>query len=175
MVKLAKEIDEPDKLRIEDESVEEDEKNTDFHKGPIEVFDGGEDTEERVKMPHSEMREKSEVASVEEGHDIERDGLDRALKSALETQVIVCADQWLSVFSDYVGRLGNEQEAKHKGIFKDIRFYPVLNFGHFWALPSLLTFHNVNNDGQSIFLGGGGNTTEKKDKREQNNIVRVFW
>ena len=42
----------------------------------------------------------------------ERDELHRALKSAHETQVLVCADEWLSVFTDYVGRLGNEQEAK---------------------------------------------------------------
>ena len=60
------------------------------------------------------------------------------------------------------------------GIFKDVRFYPIMNCGHFLALPSPLTFLKVNNDGQSIFLGGGGGTTEKKDKREQNNIVRVF-
>ena len=56
-------------------------------------------------------------------------------------------------------------------------FTPILNFGHFWALPSPSTFHNVNNDGQSIFLGRGGRTTEKKDKREQNNSssgVQVF-
>ena len=31
-----------------------------------------EDTDERVKMPHTEMCEKSEVTSVEEGHDVER-------------------------------------------------------------------------------------------------------
>jgi len=36
----------------------------------------------------------------------------RALRSALETQVFVCADEWLSVFTDCVGRLGNEQEAE---------------------------------------------------------------
>ena len=44
--------------------------------------------------------------------ELERDGLHRALRSALETQVLVCADEWLSVFTDYVGRLGNEQEAE---------------------------------------------------------------
>ena len=27
---------------------------------------------------------------------------------SIETQVIVCSDEWLSIFSDYVGRLGNE-------------------------------------------------------------------
>ena len=55
------------------------------------------------------------------------------------------------------------------GIFKDVRFYSILNFGHFWAPPSPLTFHKINNDGQSIFLGrvGGGEITEKKNKREQ--------
>ena len=26
----------------------------------------------------------------------------------------MCADEWLSVFSDYVGRLGKEPEAEHK-------------------------------------------------------------
>ena len=51
----------------------------------------------------------------------ERDELHRALKSALETQVLVCADEWLSVFSDYVGRLGNEQEAEHKKLEHDVK------------------------------------------------------
>ena len=33
------------------------------------------------------------------------------------------------------------------GNFKDVRFYSILNFGHFWApsLVTLLTFKNVNN------------------------------
>ena len=44
--------------------------------------------------------------------ELERDGLHRALRNALKTQVLVCADEWLSVFTDYVGRLGNEQEAE---------------------------------------------------------------
>jgi len=34
----------------------------------------------------------------------------------LKHKVIVCSDEWLSVFSDYVSRLGNEQEAKHKEV-----------------------------------------------------------
>ena len=72
MVKLAKEIDEPDKLRIEGESVDANEKNTDGNKGPDKVFDEGEDTDERVKTPYTEMCEKSKVTSVEEGHDVER-------------------------------------------------------------------------------------------------------
>ena len=60
-------------------------------------------------------------------------------------------------------------KGQDKGIFKDVQFYPILNFGHFWATlfsrcfysimnfghfcppPSPLTFHNVINDGQSIF------------------------
>ena len=46
--------------------------------------------------------------------EFERDEVHRALKSDLETQVFVCADEWLSVFTDYVGRLGNEEEAEHK-------------------------------------------------------------
>ena len=71
-VKLAKEIDEPDKLRIEGESVDANEKNSDGNKGPDEVFDEGEDTDERVKTPYTEMCEKSKVTSVEEGHDVER-------------------------------------------------------------------------------------------------------
>ena len=62
-----------------------------------------EGTEERVLTSHTEMCEVCEVASVEEGHDFERDEVHRALKSALEAQVIVCSDEWLSVFSDYVG------------------------------------------------------------------------
>ena len=33
---------------------------------------GGEDTDERVKIPHTEKCEKSEVASVKEGHYVER-------------------------------------------------------------------------------------------------------
>ena len=49
-----------------------------------------EGTEERVLTSHTEMCEVCEVASVEEGHDFERDELHRALKSALEAQVIVC-------------------------------------------------------------------------------------
>ena len=44
--------------------------------------------------------------------EFERDELHRALRRALETQVLVCADEWLSFFTDYVGRLGNEQEAE---------------------------------------------------------------
>ena len=35
------------------------------------VKDGGEDTEERVKMPHSEMCKESEITSVEEGYDVD--------------------------------------------------------------------------------------------------------
>ena len=65
--------------------------------------DGAEDTDERVMTSHSEMCKGCESASVEEGHDFERNVLHRALQSALETQVIVCADEWLSVFSDCVG------------------------------------------------------------------------
>ena len=68
-------------------------------------------------MPHTEKCVRSEVTSMEEGRDVdafERDELDRALKSALKTHVIVCADECLSVFTSYVGRLGNEQEAKDK-------------------------------------------------------------
>ena len=38
-VKLAKEVDDPDKMRIEGESVNADEKNTDGNKGPDEIFD----------------------------------------------------------------------------------------------------------------------------------------
>ena len=46
-------------------------------------------------------RQKSELS----GADFERDELHRALKSALETQVLVCAVEWISFFffSDYVG------------------------------------------------------------------------
>ena len=62
-MKLAKEIDWPDKLRIEGESVDADEKNTDGSKGPDEVFDEGEDTEERVMTLRTEKCEKSEVIS----------------------------------------------------------------------------------------------------------------
>jgi len=46
-VKLAKQIDEPDKLRNEGESVDANEKNTDGNKGPDEVFDEGEVHKER--------------------------------------------------------------------------------------------------------------------------------
>ena len=98
------------------------------------------------------LRHCRRARGEEEGHDSERDELHRALKSALETQVIACSNEWLSVFSDYVGsamrpttmhaeggaerqdsvtnglrqidchlsndvgRLGNEQEAKHKEV-----------------------------------------------------------
>ena len=57
------------------------------------------------------------------------------------------------------------------GIFKDVRFYPILNFGHFWAPLFSRCFYPIMNFGH--FGGGGGGTTENKDKREQNNIVRV--
>ena len=85
-----------------------------------------------------------------------------------------------------------------QGIFKDVRFYPMLNFGHFgaplfslcfytimnfghfWAPSSPLTFHNVKNHG-----GGGAeeepgktnrNETTKKDTGGgTNNVFRVFW
>ena len=55
-------------------------------------------------------------------------------------------------------------------------FLPHKEFWPFLGPTSLLTFHNVNNDGQSILGSGGagGGTTEKKDRKEQNNIVRVF-
>ena len=49
-------------------------------------------------------RQKSKLSEA----DFTRDELHRALKSALETQVLMCSDEWLCVFSDYVGRLGNE-------------------------------------------------------------------
>ena len=62
-----------------------------------------EGTEERVLTSHTEMCEVCEVASVEEGHDFERDELHRALKSALEAQVIVCLTSGSAFFSDYVG------------------------------------------------------------------------
>ena len=59
MVKLAKESVESGKLRIEDESVDEDAKNTDDNEGPDEVFDGGENTDERVKnVAQRDVREK---------------------------------------------------------------------------------------------------------------------
>ena len=71
MEKLAKEIDEPDKLRIEGESEDADEKNTDGNKSPDEVFDEREDTDERVKKLHTEMCKMSKVSSVKEGHDVD--------------------------------------------------------------------------------------------------------
>ena len=61
-----------------------------------------------------ESKEQCQLQAVTCESDAKRDELHRALKSALETQVLVCADEKLSVFSEYVGRLGNEQEAKHK-------------------------------------------------------------
>ena len=63
-------------------------------------------------------------------------------------------------------------------------FLPHNEFWPFLGSPSPLTFHKVNNDGQTNFWGrkGGGGTTEKKDKREQNTayarlgvlVFRVF-
>ena len=53
---------------------------------------------------NANSRQKSELS---EAH-FTRDELHRALKSALESQVLMCSDEWLCVFSDYVGRLGNE-------------------------------------------------------------------
>ena len=48
---------------------------------------------------NANSRQKSELSEA----DFTRDELHRALKSALETQVLMCSDEWLSVFSDYVG------------------------------------------------------------------------
>jgi len=62
------------------------------------------DPRTREQKSSANSRQKSELSQA----DFERDELHRALKSALETQVIVCSVGWLSVFSDYVGRLGNE-------------------------------------------------------------------
>jgi len=61
-----------------------------------------------------ERKEQCQLQAVTCESDAKRDELHRVLKSALETQVLVCADEWLSVFSDTVGRLGNEQEPEHK-------------------------------------------------------------
>ena len=58
--------------------------------------------------------------------------------------------------------------------FKDVRFYPILNLGHFWASPSPLTFHNVNNDGQSI-LGGAEGGPRKRRTRGNITMVIVFF
>ena len=57
-------------MRNEGESVNADGKNTDGNKGPDEIFDQGEDTAERVMTLHTEMCEKSEVTSAEEGHHV---------------------------------------------------------------------------------------------------------
>ena len=96
MVKLAKEIDGPDKLRVEGESVDANEKKADGNRGPVEVFDGGKDTDKYFKIPHTEKCEKNEVTSMEEERDVdefERDELHTALRSTLETQVFVCAHE----------------------------------------------------------------------------------
>ena len=85
------------------------------------VKDGAEDTNERVMTSHTEMCEQSaegcEVASVEEGHDSERDEWHRALKGALETQVIVCSDEWLSVFFRLCGiwNAADDQVCRRRG------------------------------------------------------------
>ena len=119
VVKLAKEIDEPNDISQPRKLVTRRDKLqprrwSKRHRGAClnvedEAFqekDGFMDesrSEERVMASRSEMCESCEVASVEEGHDSERDEVHRALKGALETQVIVCSDEWLSVFSDHVG------------------------------------------------------------------------
>ena len=66
------------------------------------------------EVPHDARMSIEDPANFDEPDvdELERDGLHRALRSALETQVLVCADEWLSVFTDYVGRLGKEQEAE---------------------------------------------------------------
>ena len=46
---------------------------------------------------------RAEIATSIREADSELDEMHRALKSALEPQVIVCSDEWLSVFADYVG------------------------------------------------------------------------
>ena len=63
------------------------------------------------------------------------------------------------------------------GIIKDVRFYPMLNFVLFLFLdvfgpPSPLTFHDVNNDGQSIFSGVEGD--HPKRTRGNKTIQSVF-
>ena len=67
-------------------------------------------TQEPVKQPARgwdpktlERKEQCQLQAVPCESDAKRDELHRALKSALETQVIVCSDAWLSAFSDYVG------------------------------------------------------------------------
>ena len=91
------------------------------------------------------LRHCRRARGEEERHDSERDELHRALKSALETQVIACSNEWLGSamrpttmhaeggaerqdsvtnglrqidchLSNDVGRLGHEQEAKHKEV-----------------------------------------------------------
>ena len=75
-------------------------------------------------------------------------------------------------------------------MFKDVGFYPMMNFGHFWP-PSPLTFHNVKNHGggaqkesqkelpgtknKSNKENGTRHETTKKDTGGgTNNLVRVF-
>ena len=63
-----------------------------------------------------------------------------------------------------------------------MRAWAARSRGAAGARPSPLTFHKVNNDGQSIFWAAEGETTEKKDKRKQNTayarvgilVCRVF-
>ena len=54
------------------------------------------------------------------------------------------------------------------GIFKDVRFLPTMNFGHFGDPPSPLTFHNVKNHGGGGAEGEPGgiarNGTKEKKK-----------
>ena len=59
------------------------------------------------------------------------------------------------------------------GILKDVRFYPILNFGHLGAPPSPLTFHNVKNHGGGGAEGEPGENcqgTENKRKQRKQHM-----
>ena len=113
------------------------------------------------------------------------------------------------VFAAEVGGRWNEETATFLSVLgkiKDVRvystlyfghflapsfsrcFYPIMNFGHLWASPSPLTFHNVNNHGGSENCQGMKNSRKQRKQHKTNrnkttkkdtgsgthNKVRVF-
>ena len=54
---------------------------------------------------------------------------------------------------------------KSEGIFKDVRFYPILNFGHFWA-PLAFELPRCQERWSIDFLGVEGRRDHRKEGQE---------
>ena len=53
------------------------------------------------------------------------------------------------------------------GTFKDVQFYPIMNFGPFLGLPLALDFHNVKNHGGGAQKESQEELPGTKNKRKQ--------